>query len=400
MKKSLLFIGLLTTASLSAQNVDDQGISFNYIQQPSDPIKGTDIYNIVVDHSLYQASNEDSLEAFEMKLNLLESQLTAWVEQKKKIDQMHLLEMSKWQKATNAGTILAEPIKQPYPEMPELKEEVSMPLLTEEISEGIVDGKINIEGLTKGEGGAVITLQFSGLTLANIVEKQTGAGATKKYEYYAEYTMPINVKIDAPGQGIIFNENLGQTKKSKLINKYDSKYDFDYWKIDNLADYWKNLQLQEVNSLLGGLNNTINNRCGFPVKNYATEIYTVKKFKDHNYSDLIDAYTQAKSGYDLVYKSISRDEAADKLHKAIAIWESALAEANPVDNKARINDKVTALLNVNLAEAYIWLGEYTRADNYIQKAKISNAGAGKYKREAGDLEGIMNHLKSRELANE
>ncbi len=400
MKKSILFLGLFTMFVASAQNVDDQKISFNYIQQPSTPIQNTKVYNVVVDHSIYQASNEDSLEAFEVKLNLAEAQLATWVEQKKKIDQMYLLEMAKWQKSVNAGAALPQPTRQPYPEMPELKEELRMPLMTEEISEGIVDGKINLEGFSKGEGGATITVQFSGLTEARIVEKVTGSGATTKYQYTAEYVMPVSLKLEAPGQGIIVNENFNATKKTKLIDKYNSQYDFEYWSIENLDNFWKTLQAEEVNSVLTNINNTINDKCGFPVKNYNTEIYTVKKYKSHNYSDLIDGYTKAKSGYDLVYKSISRKEAASNLQKAINIWEDALTESNTVDNKARINDKVTALLYVNLAEAYIWLGEYTKADNYIQKAQITNAGAGKYKREAKDLEYIMNNLKARELANQ
>lgn len=400
MKKTLLILGLFTSFALTAQNVDDQKISFNYIQQPSTPITGAESYTVVVDHSIYQASNEDSLQAYETQLNLAEAQLATWIEQKRKIDQMYLLEMAKWEKSVNAGAVVPQPNKQPYPDMPTLKEELPMPILTEEISDGIVDGKIALEGFSKGEGGATITIQFSGIRETNVLEKITGTGAAMKYEYTAEYLMPFSVQVNAPGQGIIVNENFNITKKTKLINKYDSKYDFQYWCIDNLDDFWKTLQQAEVNSALVTINNVINDRCGFPLKTNSTEVYTIKKHKGHNYSDLINGYTKAKSGYDLVYKSITRKEAASNLKKAIAIWEDALSESNMNDNKARINDKVTALLYVNLAEAYIWLGEYTQADNYIQKAKIINVAAGKYKREADDLESLMNNIKTRELANQ
>ena len=40
----------------------------------------------------------------------------------------------------------------------------------------------------------------------------------------------------------------------------------------------------------------------------STEIYTVKKHKGHDYSDLIDAYTNVKSGYDLLFKDVERVE--------------------------------------------------------------------------------------------
>ena len=400
MKKTLLFLGLIATMVLSAQNVDDQKLNFNYIQLPSSPLKGVSTFNIVVDHSIYQKSNEDSLTVFESQLNIAEAQLTTWVEQKKKIDQMYLLEMSKWEKLTNAGTITAQPIKQPYPEMPRLKEELLMPILTEEISDGTVDGAVKLEGFSKGEGGATITLQFSGIQNTKIIEKKTGTGAATKYEYTAQYLMRVNVKIEVPGRRIVLNENINLSQNSKVINKYDSKYDFEYWQIENLGNFWKTTQQAELNQILASVNNLINDRCGFPLKSYSSEIYTVKKYKDHNYNDLIDAYTKAKSGYDLIYKSASRKEAEPNLKKAIAIWEAALSEGNTLDNKARINDKVIALLYVNIAEAYLWMGDYTLADNYIQKAKISNEGAGKYRRQANGLEDLMNLLKVRELANQ
>ena len=333
MQKTILHGGILASFAASAQNVDDQKISFNYIQQPITPIKGTKVFSIVVDHSVYQASNDDSLKAFELQLNLAESQLETWIEQKKKVDQMYLLEMAKWEKAVNAGAVLAQPNKQPYPEMPKLKEELRMPILTEEISDGIVDGKVTLEGFSKGEGGAVVTIQFSGIRETNIVEKVTGAGATKKYEYTAEYLMPYSIKVEAPGQGVIINENLSLTKKTKAFDKYDSKYDFEYWCIDNLDNFWKTLQQDEVAAALTNANNLINDKCGFPLKTNSTEVYTVKKHKGHSYSDLIDGYTKAKSGYDLVYKSISRKEAASTLQTAIKRCEYALSESNMQDNK-------------------------------------------------------------------
>ncbi|CAG5078881.1 hypothetical protein [Parvicella tangerina] len=400
MKKILLFTSLLFAGAAIAQNVQDQKIAFNYIQLPSDPIKGPKVYSVELNHDKYLAANEDSLEAYEAKIMLAESQLVTWIEQKRKIDQAYLLEMDKWQKTVNAGTPTAQPVKPPYPEMPTLKEELEEPILTTDISEGIVDGAIQLEGFTKGDGGAVIKIEFEGLKNATVEQKVTGTGAAMKYEFYAKYEMPVSVTVEVPGQGIIINENVNHGQKSQLINKYDSEYGFQYWRIDNYNDYWVTLQQQELNSILATINNMINDKCGFPTKSYATEIYTIKKHKGHNYNDLIDAYTKAKSGYDLIYKDISKSDAIAKLKKACAIWEKALAESDLNDNKARINDKVTALIYVNLAEAYMWMNEWSQADNYIQKAQMINTAAGKYKRESEDVEQFMNYLKDRHLANQ
>lgn len=400
MNKILLVVSILITGASLAQNVDDQKIGFNYIQLPSDPIKGPKVYTLETTHDKYMAANEDSLAAYEGRIALAESQLVTWIDQKKKIDQAYLLEMDKWQKSLNAGTPIAEPVKPPYPEMPKLKEELDEPILTSDISEGIIDAAIRLEGFSKGEGGAVVKIDFEGLKNASVEKKVTGTGAATKYEFYAKYEMPASVTIEVPGQGIIVNENINLGQRSKLIDKFDSEYSFQYWRIDNYNQYWKTLQEQEINSILVTINNIINDKCGFPSKQYATEIYTVKKHKGQNYNDLIDAYTKAKSGYDLIYKDISKSEAKSKLKQACSIWEKALQESDMNDSKARINDKVTALIYVNLAEAYMWMDDWSTADNYIQKAKIISVAAGKYKREAEDVESIMNYLKERHLANQ
>lgn len=400
MKKILLLSTLFFAATTFAQNVDDQKITFNHIQLPSNPIKGPKVYSIQLDHDMYKASNEDSLKAFEAKISLAESQLVTWIEQKKKVDQAYLLEMEKWQKSVNAGTPIAQPIKQPYPEMPMLKEELPEPILTSDITDGTVDASVRLEGFTKGDGGAVIKIKFEGLKNAVVEKKITGTGVATKYEYHAKYEMPVSVTVEVPGQGIIVNENINVGQQTKLIKSFDSEYGYQYWKLDNYNQYWVTLQQQELTGILTTINNLINDKCGFPTKSYATEIYTIKKHKGQDYNDLIDAYTNAKAGYDLIYKDISKSDAISKLKKAAAIWEKALQESDVNDNKARINDKVTALIYVNLAEAYMWMNEWTTADGYIQKAKIMSVAAGKYKREAEDLESFMKYLKDRYTANQ
>jgi hypothetical protein len=55
-----------------------------------------------------------------------------------------------------------------------------------------------------------------------------------------------------------------------------------------------------------------------------------------------------------------------------------LEESNFSDKKARINTKVTAMLQCNLAELLVWQGEYDKADATVNIAK--NSGEGKAKR--------------------
>jgi hypothetical protein len=396
MKNIILPLLIVSIGAVSAQNVQDQKISFSYTQLPAKPIEGTENYHIVIDNSMYAAANDDSLAIYEAKLEMADIQMTAWLEQKKTIDKMYLLEMAKWEKANNAGTPIPQPLKQAYPLMPIMKSEIPAPILTEDIETSTVDARVALEGFSKSTDGATITIQFLGLQKATITEKITGSGASTKYTYTASYMMPAKVTIENEGQGIIYNQTIGSsliTAKAGNQSSYTSRYDFEYWKLDNLDQFWIDIQTNAINTLLANINTSINNESGFPKKQRSTEIYTVKSFKSFDYGDLIEGYTKAKQGYDLIRDPEDINDAKSKLEEAIQIWEDALEESTPSINKSRINDKVTALIYVNIAEAYIWMNEFDDADTYIQKAK--SAGVGKYKREAQNLESLLKIKKLR-----
>jgi hypothetical protein len=61
------------------------------------------------------------------------------------------------------------------------------------------------------------------------------------------------------------------------------------------------------------------------------------------------------------------------IKKAIAVWEKALEESDPDDKKARINADVKAGLYLNLAEAYMWLNDFTKARTHLAKHAALNA---------------------------
>jgi len=398
MKRILLPMLLLIGGASIAQNVKDQKVNFQYVKLPSTPIKGTNTYEIEIDHSLYQANNDDSLSAFEVKVNLAEAQLNTWIEEKKQADKLYLAQMGTWETNQNKG-VLPNPVptRPAYNNMPTLKEELNEPLITEEIATSKVEGLVALEGFSKSSGGAVVKVAFKGFQQATIEMKKTGTGAETKYTYTAKYKMPVVVTITSPSQGQVLKETIGEVFSKKEVGKYSSQYDFEVWKIDNLNTFWKTEQKTLLNKMLNEVNALINDKCGFPLTNYSTEVYTVKKFKTFNYSDLIDAYTYAKQGYGMIFKEGAKSKADAKIQSGIQLWEAALQESTPSERKSRINEKVTALIFVNLAEAYLWKEEFDMADNYIQKAKMG--GVMKYKNEAKDLEKILKDHKDRKIAN-
>lgn len=401
MKKILLSIAILMAGVTFGQNVQDQKVSFSYIQLPSNPIaKGISNFNVVTDISAYTKSNEDSMSVYQNKLLTFEAEFSTWLEDKKRVDKLYLMELAKWERAVNATVAPAVapvmPVKPPYAKQP-IKDEIKLPLLTEDVTDAQTGGAITLEGYTKGEGGAVITLTVMGFQNASILMKKTGTGAATKYAYTSSCKMPVKVTIEVPGEGIILSETINDNLQTSVIKTYDNKYEHEVWLIDNYDTFWAQQQKTMLATSLKAVNDLINDRCAFPKRSRGTEIYTVKKHKGHSYSDLIDAYTNVKSGYDMLFKDVDRKSAITKIEKGIKIWESALEESNTADSKSRVNKKVTALLYANLAEAYMWTNDFDSADNYLQKAKV--AGVSKYKSFAKKLQGVLNGLKARYEAN-
>lgn len=380
-----------------AQNVTENKVSTNYIQLPTNVIaKQYTVYNVVVERN-YEKSNEDSLSLYQSRLEsasaVYDAQMISWRQMVKDMDRNYLVQMANWEKQTNAGTVSSQPKRPTYPKQP-VMEEIEMPQLHSEMNESRVNQAVALQGFTKGAGGAVITVEVMPISNVQIVESKTGTVTETKYKYTCNYQMPMGLKVEVPGQGIVLQTIVSNGLSAyNLKSDYGSKYDYQLWMMDNKEQFWTELQQSARNKALTELNQVLNNKCGFPIKNRVTEVYTIKKFKDHSYTDLTNAYTIASQGYSKLSQSRDRKEAKAKLLEAIAAWKEILKESNLSDNKSRINDKVTALLYCNIAEAYIWLSQYEDAEQYINLA--ASSGVGKFKRRAGVLSSLLKERRLR-----
>jgi hypothetical protein len=399
MKRVLLLMTVLCSGVVLGQNVQDQKISFKYVQWPTNPIDNSISDYEVIFEKGYEQANEDSLtinktkvEAAELKFN---AEMDVWNEQKVVIDRAWLTDMMNWQKQVNAGSTTAvRPAPVTYTPRPEM-DIVNPPILTEEIDENTVTNTVRLDGYSKSSGGATVTVKILGFQHAKISEKRSGSGTSTKYTYSFTYRMPVQIKVEGAGSTVLDHRILDGYKT--FTKTFTTSYEFKLWWLDNKDGFWKSRQREMVNYVLGETNKYLNEKCGFPEKARGTEVFTVKKFKDHDYSDLILAYTEAKQGYDVLYRDKNKGEAYPKLEKAISIWETALKESNPSDNKSRIEKKITALLYANLAEAYMWKDDFSTAELYINKG--TSAGVSKYKNVCNKLKPLLNDLKMRYQTN-
>jgi hypothetical protein len=396
MKKLLLplFVGI---GALSfGQNVTENRVSFNFIQLPTNPIANEfTTFNVLLERKFEQA-NEDSLVMYQTRIEAAtvqyDAEMVAWKEQNKVVLRTYLQQMATWQKATNAGTTAVKPGKPVYTPQPVMTE-VEDPRLHSDITDQEVSNAVSLAGFDRGEGGATITVGVMPLSDVKINMTTKGEGSAKKYNYNCNYKLPLELKVETPSQGVILQTIVLNNLKSYGMNSYASQYEFDLWMMDNRANFWGDLEKYARANALKELNTIVNDKCGYPVKSNSCQVFTIKKHKDHQYSDLTNAFTIASQGYQMIGQSRDRSAAHGKLNEAITIWKQMLTESNISDNKARINDKATALLQCNIAYAYLWLSEFDQAEQYINLAAGSRVG--KFKRIANSYKGTLNERKIR-----
>jgi hypothetical protein len=139
-------------------------------------------------------------------------------------------------------------------------------------------------------------------------------------------------------------------------------------------------------------NRYLNSQIGYRQVSRTAEIYAVKKYKSYDYSDVTMAYTKTVQALMLVSQDRDRSAAMDKIEEAIADWDMIMEESNTYDKKARINSKITAMIQCNLAELYAWKGEYDKAEMYTN---LAISAGGKFKRHANGEKGFYADQKKR-----
>jgi hypothetical protein len=105
----------------------------------------------------------------------------------------------------------------------------------------------------------------------------------------------------------------------------------------------------------------LNEEYSFKRTNFDSDLYSAKG-KKINYDDLEQAFSLTKDA--LRKTEIKGEPNADQkamLDNAIALWEKALAEADTNNISARINKPIYHGLNVNIAIAQAWKGNFEHA---------------------------------------
>lgn len=402
MKRLLLIVSFIGSFSIAfGQIIDDNNIQFTYTQLPYFKIdKLFTKYDVKIVHG-YEQSNQEVLAAHELnKQAALDIYEQAMIQHKQTIDALDINYyrlMSKWEKDVNAGKTqanglaLVQPPAPVYPPAPVFLG-LEAPRLNTPMDENSVLSSINIAGFDKGLGGFVVTVNVLGLDNIQISESKKGSGTTTKYTYTATYTLPVEVTVETPTQGKLIYLRIMEGRQSYTIGTYDSKYDHNVFMLTNKEKFHSDLEIAARNKAIAETNDYLNDQIGFVQRTRNAEIYSVKRFKSYDYSDVTIAYTKTVQALMLVSQDRNRASAKAKIDEALAEWKMIMEESNNYDNKARINDKITAMIQCNMAELLAWKGDYDQAQMNVNLA--INEG-GKFKRHASGEQNFYADQKKR-----
>lgn len=372
----LLFTSILTLA----QNVDDNKVSFAYVQLPLKKVDSSiKTYKTVVNH-LYKESNKDSLKMLEIRqkdeLLKYQNEYRIWQDKKAVLDKDYFTKMAAYEKALNAGTSATQPLAPIYPSSPIYNPTINVQMHTE-IADVDFQKSVNMQGFEQAEGGLVVLIDLYPMRSNKIVERKSGSGTGIKYDYIYQYILPVGITVTTPDGAVLLKQILMDELQNEHLKSFSSHYDYLVWKIDNEQGLFKNIEQKARANAFSNVNQLLNDQFGFVKMTRETEIYTVKKYKQYEYSDVTAAYTATAQALALVSKDKNRATAIPKLDQAIAKWKGILEESNLYDEKARVNDKITAMIHCNLAELYAWKGDYNNAELELNIAL--NSGIFKFK---------------------
>jgi len=349
MKYFTLALAALAFITTNAQNVKRESVQVEYISRPSEPLPaGVTTYNVVVNQS-YRDQFEAEHQQWEIDTQLAQETYAA--------------EMEAYNAKGTGAKILERALldeKKPQLVLPR------KPVATERIFEpGIISSKIDMQGMTRIEGGAVVTIEILNYEASDPVEgrrESRDKEGNVLYKYYLamKYRQPIRFTLELPDGSIVIDEML---TSSEDFTNYTSD---NYTSKSALNKAWDqmavNNRLSQMSVEAGciAINSILNDRFCFSKKTRPMTIYHAKTKKKVDYTDLNNAALDMKMAMEKYLDKPA--EAAEGIRACVAVWEQVLTEADFENKKARINRKMAGLLYLNLINANIWLEDYDRVD--------------------------------------
>ena len=356
--KKIMVLACLISLQVTGQNIDDNFVNFNYTQLPLisvDESLRSYRFEVVTD---VEGANMDSTATYQIRLDnavsIYQKRMDTW------LSKMSLIQQQ--ENATGASQSANYP---PKPSLELVVKPVQHTVTTNASAEGI-----KISGFNEGDNGLLVRYTLLPIKNVKFSYSKKGEAANTKYDYKCSYMLQAKMEVIDPNNTVLFEKMVGRAK-TKGLGKYKSTYDFAKWYMNNRETFYAQIESEGRKAAISGSGSALDNQFGYINKNRKAEIYSVKKYKDYDYTDVVMAYNQTTEALLKVGNDRDRSGAMDDLEEAREMWLKILEESNLQNKKERINAKISAMIWCNLAEIAIWMADFNEADNQVSKTMNS-----------------------------
>lgn len=356
--KKIMVLACLISLQVTGQNIDDNFVNFNYTQLPLisvDKSLRSYRYEVVTD---VEGANMDSTATYQIRLDnavsIYQKRMDTW-----------LSKMSLIQQQENATGTSQSANYPPKPSLELVVKPVQHTVTTNASAEGI-----KISGFNEGDNGLLVRYTLLPIKNVKFSYSKKGEAANTKYDYKCSYMLQAKMEVIDPNNTVLFEKMVGRAK-TKGLGKYKSTYDFAKWYMNNRETFYAQIESEGRKAAIAGSGSALDNQFGYINKNRKAEIYSVKKYKDYDYTDVVMAYNQTTEALLKVGNDRDRSGAMDDLEEAREMWLKILEESNLQNKKERINAKISAMIWCNLAEIAVWMADFNEADNQVSKTMNS-----------------------------
>ena len=356
--KKIMVLACLISLQVTGQNIDDNFVNFNYTQLPLisvDESLRSYRFEVVTD---VEGANMDSTATYQIRLDnavsIYQKRMDTW------LSKMSLIQQQ--ENATGASQSANYP---PKPSLELVVKPVQHTVTTNASAEGI-----KISGFNEGDNGLLVRYTLLPIKNVKFSYSKKGEAANTKYDYKCSYMLQAKMEVIDPNNTVLFEKMVGRAK-TKGLGKYKSTYDFAKWYMNNRETFYAQIESEGRKAAIAGSGSALDNQFGYINKNRKAEIYSVKKYKDYDYTDVVMAYNQTTEALLMVGNDRDRSGAMDDLEEAREMWLKILEESNLQNKKERINAKISAMIWCNLAEIAVWMADFNEADNQVSKTMNS-----------------------------
>lgn len=189
------------------------------------------------------------------------------------------------------------------------------------------------------------------------------------FYYDVEFSLPVYITITDGTGKVLMAEKMpmegithfgyDESKISGYLNTNELKQDY--------ASKGQQVVLQNAfEAKLEEAEDIIQQAFGFYYDEHRLTIISGKG-KSYDYSQLDKAQEEAIAAFETFEKDPSGGQFKEAIQNPIKVWEKELQAMDRFDKKAKINRKIGAELNQNLALAYLFSRDFVNASKYIQE---------------------------------